>query len=155
MELKTLLFTGVQLLLQILIINYLYHLENQGCKCAMDYKRTYILGYMVLNTIFVILGIFTNVQGCKYASNNQIGSFLMSMYAVGGILNIAFIIEYVNLLKVRKCDCSESVYRDLMYVFAIIDAIVLGMSLLLVLYVVLFLAKLNGTPVKRKRKLKR
>ena len=153
MELITLLFTGVQLLLQILIINYLYHLENQGCKCAMDYKRTYILGYMVLNTIFVILGIFTNVF--KYTSNNQIGSFLMSMYSVGGILNIAFIIEYVNLLKVRKCDCSESVYRDLMYVFAIIDAIVLGMSLLLVLYVVLFLAKLNGTPVKRKRKLKR
>ena len=153
MEIIPLLFTGVQLLLQILIINYLYHLEDKGCKCAMDYKRTYILGYMVLNTIFFILSIFTNVF--RYTRNNKIGSFLMSMHSIGGILNIAFIIEYVNLLKMRKCDCSDSVYRDIMYVFAIMDAIVLGMSLLLVLYIVLFSAKMNNVPVKSKKRLKK
>ena len=153
MEPISLTFTGIQLLLQILIINYLYQLEEKGCECAMDFKRTYILGYMVLNTIFVILGTFTNIF--KYTSNNKIGSFLMSIYAIGGIVNIAFIIEYVSLLKERKCECSESVYRDFIYVFAIIDAIILGMSFLLVFYIILFSIKPDGNPVKRKRKIKR
>jgi len=154
MDNLTLFFTGFQLLLQGLIINYLFHLESKGCECAMDYKRTYILSYLVINTIFVILSLFTNVL--KYTANNKLGSFLLSAYSVGGILNIAFIIEYVNMLKAKKCDCSESVYRDLLYVFAIIDALVLGMAMLLVVYMILFSAKVNGKKrVVKRRKMKR
>jgi hypothetical protein len=152
----TIFFVGAQLLLQILIIKYLFDLEANGCECAMDYKRNYILFYLVLNTIFAVLSMFTNVL--RTTSNNKLGSFLMSAYSVGGILNIVFIIEYVNMLKAKHCDCSESVYRDLLYVFAIIDALVFVMALLLVFYVILFSSKGKGTKrhvVRRKRKLKR
>lgn len=151
----SLLFTGLQLLLQLLIINYLYQLENKGCDCAMDYKRKYILGYMVLNVVFVILSMFTNVL--KNAFNSNIGSLLMSLYAIGGIVNIVFIIEYVNLLKEKHCECSESVYRDLIYVFSILDACTLVMSFLLALFVlvqVFFCSKKKNKVTKGKMKSK-
>jgi hypothetical protein len=138
--------------IQISIINYLFQLERKGCKCAMDYKRTYILAYLVINALFVILHLFTNVF--KYTSNNNIASFLMSIYSVGGIVNIAFIIQYVNMLKAKKCECSESIYRDILYISSIIDALTLGLSLLLVFYVVLFSAKDNLKLSDKKRKVR-
>ena len=162
MDITTLLFAGLQLLLQGFIINYLFQLEKTGCECAMDYKRTYILSYLVINMVFVVLSMFSNIL--KYTSNNKVGSFLLSLYSVGGLLNIAFIIEYVNMLKAKKCNCSESVYRDLMYVFAIIDALVLGLAVLIAVYIILFSAKVNGgkggkggkvSKVSKGRKLKR
>jgi apolipoprotein N-acyltransferase len=138
--------------IQILIINYLFQLERTGCNCAMDYKRTYILTYLVINALFVILNLFTNVF--KYTSNNKISSFLMSIYSLGGIVNISFIIQYVNMLKAKKCECSESIYRDLMYIVAVIDALVLGLALLLVFYVVSFSAKDKFKLSLKKRKVR-
>jgi len=138
--------------IQISIINYLFQLERKGCKCAMDYKRTYILAYLVINALFVILHLFTNVF--KYTSNNNLASFLMSIYSVGGIVNIAFIIQYVNMLKAKKCECSESIYRDILYISSIIDALILGLSLLLVFYVVLFSTKDNLKLSDKKRKVR-
>jgi hypothetical protein len=138
--------------IQISIIYYLFKLERTGCNCAMDYKRTYILAYLVINTLFVILNLFTNVF--KYTSNNKFASFLMSIYSLGGIVNIAFIIQYVNMLKVKKCECSESIYRDLMYIDAVLNALVLCLSLLLVFYFVLFSAKDKFKLTAKKRKVR-
>lgn len=91
---------------------------------------------MVVNTLFLIIGLFTNVF--QKTANNTVGSLLMSLYSVAGIVNIAFIIEYVNLLKERKCQCSESIYRDIMYISAIIDALILGLSFTLLMYIMFF-----------------
>ena len=141
-----------QLILQLLIINYLYQLEKKGCKCAMDFKRVYILIFAITNFIYIILNTFTNFF--VNIRKNNVGSSLLGLYGIGGIVNIVFIIEYVNLLKKRNCECSESVYRDMMYVFAIIDAIIMGMSLLLVLFII-FLFKFNNKSIKVKRKVKK
>lgn len=135
--------------IQISIIYYLFKLERTGCKCAMGYKRTYILAYLVINTLFVILNLFTNVF--KYTSNNKIALFLMNIYSLGGMVNIAFIIQYVNMLKAKKCECSESIYRDFMYIDAVLNALVLCLYLLLVFYfVVLYaIAKFKRSAKKR------
>jgi len=156
MNFPTLLVLGLQFGLQLLIIRYLFQLEEQGCECALTTQRTYILSFLVLNFIVSLLHIFTNVF--EKAKDNTIGSLFMSLYSVAGIANIVFIIQYVNQLKARQCDCSESVYRDMMYVYAIMDAIVLGMAVLLVLYVLLTSNGLTGDKkgkVRKRRKTKR
>ena len=138
--------------IQILIINYLFQLEKKGCECAMDYKRNYILSYLVINSVFIILHFFTDVF--KYTSNNNLSSFLMSIYSVGGIVNISFIIQYVNILKAKKCKCSESIYREIMYLSAIIDALVLGFSFLLFFIIILYYStnNLKNNSIKKKVK---
>lgn len=129
-------FSVISFIFQLLIINYLFKLEKNGCMCAMDYKRTYIFFYLVINTIFVIVNLSTNVY--KHAKNNRFYSLLLNIYSGAGILNIAFIIKYVNMLKNKKCSCSKSFYRDLLYINSIIDAIIFGFSILLVSYIILF-----------------
>jgi apolipoprotein N-acyltransferase len=119
----------------------------------MDYKRNYILSYLVMNALFIILHFFTNVF--KYTSKNKFSSFLMSIYSLGGIVNIAFIIQYVNMLKAKKCECSESIYREIMYIVAIIDALVLGLAFLLFFIVILYSSTYNlKNNYKKKRKVK-
>lgn len=153
MNFPSLLVLVLQFGLQLLLINYLFKLEEQGCECALTNHRTYILSFLVINFIVSLLHIFTNVF--DKARNNKLGSLLMSLYSLAGIVNIVVVIQYVNMLKSKQCDCSESVYRDMLYVFAIMDAIVLGMAVLLVAYVVI--SSLMGKPIKGlgKRKVKR
>lgn len=142
MNFPTLIVLGLQFGLQLLIIRYLFQLEEQGCFCALTNQRTYILSFLVLNFIVSLLHVFTNVF--EKAGDNMLGSLFMSLYSIAGVANIFFIIQYVNQLKARQCECSESVYRDMMYVFALMDAIVLGMAMLLVLYVVLTSTDMKG-----------
>ena len=51
-------------------------------------------------------------------------------------MNVVFVIQFVNELKREDCACSDSVYKDVMYILSILHAIVLGATLLL--YVFLF-----------------
>ena len=125
----------IPVVLQLLIINYLFKLEKNGCTCAMDYKRTYILSYLVINMIVVILSMFFDVLSIK---SNFIGLLLLNLYSIAGIINIIFVIKYVNMLKDKKCGCSESVYRDILYLFSIIDALLLGMAILMFVYFIIF-----------------
>jgi hypothetical protein len=84
--------------------------------------------------IVVLLSIFSDIF--KNGSS-KFGSLLLNIYGIAGIVNIVFVIKYVNMLKYRKCGCSESMYRDILYVFSIIDAVVLGMAVLLVFYFIM------------------
>ena len=125
---------------QLLIINYLFKLEKDGCRCAMDYKRTYILSYLVFTTFVLIFQFFFHSISLLNI-NKYIIMFILIIFNIAGIINIVFIIKYVHMLKDRKCTCSESVYRDTLYVFTIIDACLLGLTVSLILYTFLFSTK--------------
>ena len=111
-----------QIVLQLLIIRYLYNLENY-CPCAMDYKRVYILLYLVASLLFMFFRI----------AKINIGR-LANIYGFAGILNIYLVITYVNMLKNKQCSCSESIYRDILYITSIFDSIILVMGFLIIFY---------------------
>ena len=50
------------------------------------------------------------------------------------LVNIVFTIQYVDEMQKINCDCSESVYRTMMYILAIINACVWGLSILIFIY---------------------
>ena len=79
-----------QIVLQLLIIRYLYNLEN-FCDCAMDYKRVYILLYLCASLLFMFFRI----------AKINIGR-LANIYGIAGILNIYLVITYVNMLKNKQ-----------------------------------------------------
>jgi len=39
------------------------------------------------------------------------------------VINVAFTIEFVNDMKREKCACSDSVFKDIMYILSIIQAV--------------------------------
>lgn len=114
-----------------LVIYYLNHLNTIGCKCAMNYKRDYILYY---NIFAIIYGCFslTPFYNPQYMTHYMVVSILIMC---GAILNVVFTILYVEDLKKEKCTCSESYIRELMLILSIINAISWGILLLMILYI--------------------
>lgn len=112
------------IIIELLILRYLVHLEQIGCRCAMDWRREYIIFFIALTVVYALVSLFMGPQ--------QIPVIQFTLFILG-ILNVIFVIQYVNRLKKEKCECSESVYREIMYVIAIIRAALYGLMLLLLI----------------------
>jgi hypothetical protein len=119
----------------IINIYYLYSLERLGCQCSLTAKRTYILAF---NIFIVGYSLFAIAMG----GGNGVLSFfnkhpwlymIFFLIVIATIVNLAFTIEFVNDMKRENCACSDSVFKDIMYVIAIIQAVtwsILGVVIL-------------------------
>ena len=113
-----------------LIIYYLKHLETIGCKCAMNYKRTYIMSYQIFALAFGVGTLLSGNKMVEYIVETSYAVPFLILLAVAAITNIVFTLMYVEELKKENCDCSESVFRTMMYIISIIQAATLGLTIL-------------------------
>lgn len=118
-------FAVMFVILQLLILNYLMQLEKIGCACAMDWRRSFIMFYLVLGVINIFISAVVDESHIPY---------LQTIMVVVGVLNIIFTVQYVQKLKQQKCECSQSVYRDVMVYVSIFNAIIYSSILLYVVY---------------------
>ena len=125
-------FIGIGIVLSSLIIYYLKNLETIGCACAMDYKRTYILFYHVLSIFIGISGVFINLD--ILTKNNVVQLIFMAISST----NYVFTIQYVQQMKKENCNCSESVYRTMMYILSIIYFLSIAFLLFIIYFGGLF-----------------
>jgi hypothetical protein len=126
------LFLGVAL--QLGILNYLIRLERIGCACAMDWRRTYMIAYMIMT---ILIGIFTMASGMKPPVA------LAMALPILGLFYIVFVLQYVSRLKKEKCECSESVFRDVMEILAYLYVLLMLLSIVLIA-MVMFNGKLKS-----------
>lgn len=125
------------IVLSSLIIYYLVTLERLGCACAMNFKRNYILGYNAFYITYAIVSLFMGQQGIFQLHQKYPLLWVISVLQfIGAIVNAVFVIQFVNELKREDCTCSDSVYKDVMYVSSILAA--LGLGVMVLLYVFLF-----------------
>jgi hypothetical protein len=125
------------IVLSSLIIYYLVTLERLGCACAMNFKRNYILGYNAFYITYAIVSLFMGMPAIFALYVKYPLLWLVPFISfIGAIVNAVFVIQFVNELKREDCACSDSVYKDVMYISSILAAIVLGFTILL--YVFLF-----------------
>jgi len=118
-----------------MIIYYLYSLERLGCQCSLTGKRNYILGF---NSFLIAYTLFTIAMG---GANGVISLYnkypwlylVFFALVIATVINVAFTIEFVNEMKRENCACSDSVFKDIMYILSIIQAItwsILGVVIL-------------------------
>ena len=104
-------------IIKILIINYLFQLKKIGCDCSMDYRRNYIMVYLTIIVIFIIIKILTRVF--NYTFYIKFPLFFKNIYFISSIilwlLYVIFTMQYLYMLNAKKCECSESNYKNLMY----------------------------------------
>jgi hypothetical protein len=116
--------------ISVLIIYYLKNLETIGCKCALNFKHQYIF-------IFTCIALLIGVLNILFSSIHMFKMFMLIIsipYFIAAIVNLVFTIQYVDEMKKINCECSESVYRTMMYILAIINACVWSLSLLIFIY---------------------
>ena len=124
---------SLSMVMPALILYYLKKLEAIGCKCAMNYKRTYIMHYTIFNLGFGAASLVSGGRLIDYIEKSSFAIPIILVLAVAGITNIVFTLMYVEELKKDNCECSESVFRTMMYILSIIGAVVWGLVIVLLL----------------------
>ena len=118
-------------MLQAYMLAYVVHLEKLGCECAMDWRRNYIMWYLVFSIALTFINLF---MGFVLRKPLPIGVGALSTLA--SIMFIVFALQYVHRLKKEKCECSVGTARDVLQVVAIIDVVLLGLVVLAALTLV-------------------
>jgi hypothetical protein len=120
-----------------IIVYYLYSLEKLGCQCSLTGKRTYILGFnsalIAFNAFILLMG---GIEGVVALYKKFPVLYIVPVaILVGTIANVIFTLEFIDEMKRKGCACSDSVYRDIMYILAIFQAVtwsILGLVILVV-----------------------
>jgi hypothetical protein len=133
-------------LLSIVIIYYLKNLETIGCKCALNYKRDYIFYY---TCVALAIGISSILFG-TFAPFQMFMMIILIPYFIAGIVNLFMTISYIDEMKKINCNCSESIFRTLMYILAILNICILALTALIFIFI-FFMARhlFNAKNMKR------
>jgi len=116
--------------LQACILYYLNNLQTIGCECAMNSKRNFIFGYTIFNILFGVTNLFTD-KVTKFLTKYPAAIFGLFVLIIS---NIVVTLLYIEDIKKANCKCSESVFRDMMYYLAIINACLYALGGLIALY---------------------
>ena len=138
----TLLITGT-------ILYYLNYLKTIDCKCSLTFQRNYIFYYTVVLFVMNLLTI------CFQEKLKELALIILPfsiILLIAGIINIVYTIEYVQDMKKQNCKCSESIIRDLMFIFAILQSFVISIFFLTILSIFIF--KINLPKMKPGLRLK-
>jgi len=128
---------AIGIALSSIIVYYLYSLETLGCECSLTTKRSYILGFnsflIVFNLFLLMIG---GVEVMLALCHKYPVLYILYLALIGGSLaNVVFTLEFIDDMKREKCACSDSVYRDIMYILALLQALswfIMGLAFLVV-----------------------
>lgn len=124
------------IVIQALIVNYLVRLESTGCECAMDWRRRYIIFFLILTIVYAFMTFFLEPQDIP---------ILQTSMLVMGILNVIFTLQYVHMMKKQKCNCSESIYRDILSIVAIFNAFMYAFLFIMIIFMLYVMASYAKT----------
>jgi len=141
------------LIINIFAIMWIFKLENIDCKCSNNWMRLYIKYYLLLIIPVICITLLINVY--LYFNNlvySDITNSLFSLYrlfagfiTIIGLINIIISIIFINRLKEINCECSEDIKREVYYIYNIVLASLICITILLFLMAVpLMLSKLNN-----------
>jgi hypothetical protein len=123
-----------------LIIYYLRHLEQIGCLCAMTPQRNYIYYYTVILVLFNVVNLFLlpNMNKSTVKPIAMIMGPIAILLLIGGVINVVYTIQFVQDMKKKNCECSKSVFREMMFILAILQAISWLFLILLLIVAIIY-----------------
>ena len=110
------------------IIVYLIRLEIIGCKCAMDFKRNYIIYFHIFEIIFYTSIILSQGKLLEYILDSRHVTSIFLAVGIATLVNIIFSLLYIGEIAVKKCKCAQSnvglmiFFLNAFYLFIIISA---------------------------------
>lgn len=134
-------YTAIQLVINAIylaiwgyILFYIYKLEQIGCECSKDWRRDFIKFFIIFMIVIFVLRMF------DLWSPAGVPPVLMTLQFVAVLFFVAVVFQYVHELKVKKCQCSEDLARDVLEVVNYVQMFLLGLALLLMVHVMFTIA---------------
>ena len=116
----------------ILGLLWIVKMQKDNCECSQHWMRDYIKFYFIFIIVYFIISIsyitFTSIR-----LRSVMISILLYMY---NFISYAIIIYYIYNLKDAPCECSNSLKRDIIYIWYIIGIIFITIALPGFLYLI-------------------
>ena len=127
-------FLGIFLLL--MIYTYIDKLEKTGCECSESPYRSFIKNFPIFAVVYLVLTMALSA-GAAISMFGSAGAMIyMLIRAAFFVMFFVFfvlVIVYVRNLITMKCECSEDIRREVMYIYAILEVVLLSLSVVFVL----------------------
>jgi hypothetical protein len=117
------------------ILNYIHKLHQIGCTCAKDWRRNYIMYFI----IFLIIVFLLQILGV--INNKSFSPFIMTIYFILTVVFVMIVYHYIYDLKTKHCKCSEDTARTILEYFNYIQIALLSIVIILMVYCMFYIAQ--------------
>ena len=120
----------------LLVIAYLYmdKLEKVGCDCAEHPYRKPIKNYLVFAIVYFLVTVFLPPAVAVSMLGPVAGLAYVIVDLVFTVVSLVFFVlmmRYINYLSVEKCKCSEGNTREVLYIYSVLEVILLSLLVIL------------------------
>lgn len=131
------------IVLYLVMFDYIRKLENTGCACSADWRRTYIHWYLLAAIFLLLAKVAVASFGDLFLLSKITGYGLVgTLFFLATIGFVVFSIQYVQRLKTEKCKCSEAVGRTVIHIVGWYYVILWAAVLLLTLFSIIMAASI-------------
>lgn len=133
------------LVLMVVSYAYIQKLENIKCQCSEHPHRKFIKNYLMFAIAWMLINIFVTPSMINKMNNSLAVAYAIANF-VYGVVTFAFFIvalRYVRFLMKEKCKCSEDLRREVLYVWSIVEIIIISVLVILPILVVVAMSSVG------------
>ena len=132
----------IGIIINISALLWLQKLEELNCACSKHWMRNYIKYYLYIIIPIFFINLIINVyvylsnMSINELNNNDLFIFIntfSNIVSLFGFANIFIVIIFINRLKEINCECSEDIKREVYWVYNIVLAAIIGLTILFML----------------------
>jgi len=124
----------IGIILMVVTYTYIQKLEQISCKCSEHPYRNYIKSYIMFAVVFLLFTMFvtpataTRMFGTGFAIVLTVAELL---FGLATFVFLIYALQYVRFLMKEKCKCSEDLRREVLYVWSILQIILISINFIL------------------------
>jgi uncharacterized membrane protein len=115
---------------------YIDKLEKVGCACSEHRYRKFVKNFPLVAVVYIVLFLFLS-PAMIFDAFGSVGKFVMdALVFLFGITAIVFFVLaflYTRYLMTEKCKCSEDMRRDVLYVWSLLEIVLIVALVVLML----------------------
>lgn len=133
-------------ILLIIILSYIYKLENMGCECSEHPNKEFIKNFTIVALAYFLI---TSIISLKSVAESmgfvvvQLLSIATFMFFLMFVVYIYYAFDYVRYLTNEKCKCSEDISRDIISVGTMISLFLFLTMLFTIIIIPILLSTLS------------
>jgi len=123
------------LIIQCMIIYYLYNLESEDCNCIYDWRHNYIKYFAIFLIIF-------NGSTITFVNMPKAAMSLFVLIILLQLVNIYAFFTYVGELNETKCKCAvdkQPLLNKIMDVYRWFQVIIILFIVIAIIFIILFM----------------
>jgi len=111
------------LVIQGIFLNFVLKLERKQCECSRDIRRDIIKHYSVVLIALSLLMVFVPKKAPLLVN------YVLPLAGLLNLVYIGVVVSYVHNLVNKKCECSGTWGRDVMYYYSLLILAIMLLSL--------------------------